>query len=534
MCFRRLAVWTAMLTVLSTAQAAEPVVEVRVKSIDALVPRIEYVAGVIGQAEEAKGLVALAKTMTKPDTGLLGVDPTREFGLYASVVPNLLDSPVVLMIPVKDPVAFAGLLTDQLNLKPGKEEDGTFGVEVPGLPKKVYYRFVHDYAYVTLGDPKNVAVAAVVPPSKFFAAKTNAVLTATVHVDRIPEEVKRVALGQLEQYIEQGKKEEAKRPPSPEDRLVHYFGDRQFDAVKSVFSDGKSITLTVSVEPKTDDLGVEIALTPKPDTTLAKVLKVHGDRPSLAVSRLKDDAAFAMLFNFDLPDETLPAFGLAVDDLLANAVAKASSSLKEFSKSLTAAVALTLKAGDIDFGMVVSIPDAQGQTRAAWAMKVRDGRAIEKSFEQLLPHVPKTLAKVTPNVRRDGDTTWHKWDILEDGDKVAKIAGSSTGWAAVRNDLILFGVGKEESFRATLDREPMPAPLVWIEFSALAVCQIDMLGATEDERRKSAAAIKDVFGDDPSTKRDRLVFAVETGPELKIRLTTKGATIRLFSRMLAK
>jgi hypothetical protein len=304
--------------------------------------------------------------------------------------------------------------------------------------------------------------------------------------------------------------------------------------IKSVLFESKTLTLTVTAEPKTDDLGVELAVTPKAGTTQARVLKAHGDRLSQASSRIKEDAAMALLFNFALPDDTLPRFGKLVDTFLAEQVEKAAADLKEFTKSLTTALAPTLKAGDIDFAMVLSVPDVKGQTHITWAMKVQQGRAIESSFEQLIPAIPKTLAKVTKNVRREADITWHKWDILQDGDKIAKIAGSSTGWAAVRNDLIVIGVGKEENFQAALARDPRPAPLLWFEFSALAASQIEMISANEEERKKTAAIVKEIFGGDPSPKQDKLVFSVETGPELKVRLASKGATIRLFSRTVGK
>jgi hypothetical protein len=123
------------------ARAADPAVEVRLKSVDALLARAEFVGGLAGKAEEAKQFAGLAKAFTNAK-GLEGIDTTKDFGFYAAVTPDVADSPLVLMAPIKDEDAFLGLFANKLGLTPKKADGGVYSLDVPMVPKPVYFRKV--------------------------------------------------------------------------------------------------------------------------------------------------------------------------------------------------------------------------------------------------------------------------------------------------------------------------------------------------------------------------------------------------------
>src|SRR5262245_30269389 len=113
MSVRRFALIVPFLLLAPLAKAVDPAVEVRVKSIDALLARAEFVGGLAGKAEEAKQFAGVAKAFTN-EKGLFGVDTGKDIGFYATVTPDVVDSPAVLMVPVKNEDTFLGLFANRL------------------------------------------------------------------------------------------------------------------------------------------------------------------------------------------------------------------------------------------------------------------------------------------------------------------------------------------------------------------------------------------------------------------------------------
>src|SRR5688572_18728584 len=97
------------------AKPAAPTIAVRVKSIDGLLADVQYLAGLVGQEEQAKQLQGILEGMAGPKglTGT-GIDTKRPIGLYAVVTPGGVDSYASLLVPVADEKAFVELATDLL------------------------------------------------------------------------------------------------------------------------------------------------------------------------------------------------------------------------------------------------------------------------------------------------------------------------------------------------------------------------------------------------------------------------------------
>src|SRR6185436_13201861 len=92
--FRRCVLSAAVvLAAITPSFAADPAVEVRIKSVDALLARAEYLGGLVGQGEQAKQVAGVAKAFTN-DKGLVGINPAKDFGFYATVTPDVVDSPM--------------------------------------------------------------------------------------------------------------------------------------------------------------------------------------------------------------------------------------------------------------------------------------------------------------------------------------------------------------------------------------------------------------------------------------------------------
>src|SRR5436189_4641273 len=89
---------------LASAQPKEagPTVEVRLRSVNDLVDKFEYVAGLAGKEDAVKQVRELIKVLSADGKGIEGIDPKKPIGGYATLVKELETSPFVGMIPIAD------------------------------------------------------------------------------------------------------------------------------------------------------------------------------------------------------------------------------------------------------------------------------------------------------------------------------------------------------------------------------------------------------------------------------------------------
>lgn len=526
MSVRRFTFLAALLVFLPSTRAADPAVEVRLKSVDVLLSRFEYLGGLAGKGEEAKQFVGVAKAFTNAK-GLEGIDPTKDFGFYAAITPDVVDSPAVLLVPIKDEEAFLGLFANRIGLAPKKGDDGVYSLDVPMVPMPVFFRFANGYAYVTFGDAKHLAKAGLVAPDKFFAAKSDSLLTATVHLDRIPEEMKKVVFGQAELKMAEAK---GKTDPmkTPAERLADQFVMDGVAAMGRAFVfDGKTLTVSLDLEPKSDDIGLSVVLTPKPGTALAKALTANATRPSSAAARVNGDNLAAFLgLKVAIPDDMKPALGKIADALAAQAVADAKPEAKELAKEAIDAALASLRTGDLDFGLATTKPRADGTVGFTAALKIAKGKDVEAVLRKAAAFAPADEAAFTFDVAKAGDLTLHKVAIKGPGGaKFKALTGSDTVWFAIGDDLAVVSTD-EAAVKAAAAAKPGPVPAVATE---VALASLFAAQQKVEPNPAVAEAINTAFGKTPGS--DTLKITVETGNSLAVKFGVKGTVIRFLQVM---
>ena len=125
---------------------AGPALEVRVRSVNDLLDKAEYLGDIANQAETAKQAAAFVRGLTDEKKGIEGVDPARPFGLYGSLTPDVVDSPVVLMIPVADEKAVLDLLTARLEPRPEEGRRRLLRGQDPNVPVAGLLPVRHKYS----------------------------------------------------------------------------------------------------------------------------------------------------------------------------------------------------------------------------------------------------------------------------------------------------------------------------------------------------------------------------------------------------
>jgi hypothetical protein len=503
---------------------AGPALEVRVKSVNDLIGKAEYLGEVVNQPEAVRQAAAFVRGLADEKKGIEGVDPARPFGLYGSLTPNVVDSPVVLMVPIADEQAFLDLLKTKLSLDPKKEKDGAYRVGVPNVPFPVFFRFVHGTAYVTARSAKGIEAGKLIDPKAFFAGTDDAVASVRVHLDRMPEDVKKTVLGQFELAIADAKEQKQPGETPAQRRLRLWALDHLTGAVHSLLSDGKELAVRFRIDPANDDLTAELSLTAKSGSGLATVLRGLGDRPAkaAALAAAKSPVAAAGV-RLSLPDDARKDLAPVIDALIAEAIEKAKESDRQAAKLALDAVAPTLKSGELDAGVVLT--DEGGKLGLVAALGVVQGAGIEKTVKQFAPFAPEDKAKFEFDVKKAGGLSLHKLTVHDPGLKSA--FGTETVWLGTSDTLVMLSIEPDGSaLVAAAERlagKGETVRPVSVEASAARV-----VGLTEKQLKpdRIGELVKEAFPGGAAGK-DTATVTVEGGDALKVRFTLKGKAVKL-------
>src|SRR5262249_7351077 len=152
--------------------------------------------------------------------------------------------------------------------------------------------------------------------------------------------------------------------------------------IKSILFDGKEVTLKVDIDPKSDELALEFDLTAKNSSDLAKDIADLKTKKSVALGSLSSSrAAISVALNLSLPGSVKKSLGPAVDELVKTGLAMAPGEIQEAIEPLVKAVVPTLKAGDLDGGLLFLGPDAKNHYTAVLAGKIKDGKGVESAIK---------------------------------------------------------------------------------------------------------------------------------------------------------
>ena len=510
----------------SLAQPAEPTVELRVRSVNDILDKVEYVAGLAGQEEGVKQFRELVKQLSADGKGIEGIDPKRPFGAYAAMTDDVVSSPVVVMVPIADKERFLTMLKDRAGLTPEQVAGGTVKLMVP-LVNEIHLGFANDYLYVTPRaadlDPKKL-----VPPKTFFAADDGAAASLLVRVDRIPAEVRKVFLGQFEMKNAAERKNKKDGEAVAEFKLKNMMLDAAVAGAKGLFDDCKELAVRLVIDAKTDELAAEVSVTPKPGTTAAKNFASLGAKTSLPAGIVGAKNAVARAggkieLTPDLKTQLKAVVDAMVEEGLKTAGDRASAE-KAFD-----AITPTLKSGELDYAVAMTGPDAKGKHSVMFALGAKDAKEIEKLLKEFAPFIPEDAAKVTFDAEKIGAFTLHKIEAKQLDDNVEKLFGTKTIWLAISDTCVAVGIEESgDAIKAALKAKPAATAAQGVEVSVAKLIPLTENKLKPDELK---ALMKDAFGDGPPAGKDTLAFSVEGGDKLSVKFKVKGKAFRLLATL---
>jgi hypothetical protein len=502
-----------------------PTLILRVQGLDNLVADAHFLAAQVGRGEEAKQFERLLKSMTG-DKGIEGLDTKRPMALYVFAGGQVIDSKIVVMLPVANQKDFLATLK-RLGIKTDNEKDGIYEAQPEGSPIPVHFRFAHGYIYGTLGDPDAIRDKVMLRPAVVVPAGDRDVVSLSLDLSNFPKELRDLALGQLELRLA-----DLKEKKEGDTQAQHSFHSALLDDavgfLKSVLTDNGQVTFRFRVDRQAGNVAVSVSLTGKPGSPLAKRLANLGKTTSVAAGVVGSGSAMTSRLTLELPEDLRKKLTPVVDEgvrKFLNDIPQ--QEIKGIFAPLLDAAAPTLKQGRLDVAMDFRGPTQKKQYTIVGAAGVKGGLALEKAVKEAVEKFPGNAAareKISLDVARVGDINIHRLNVEKDlNDDAKQSLGENPIYIALRDDALFFALGEEglPALKDTLGSKAKTGPVLRLEMSLLRMAALMSI-----QQQAAPKAAKEAFGQGKGS--DKVEILLEGGDELRLRLGMSGAVLKFF------
>jgi hypothetical protein len=518
--------------VLSLAAAAarageapeKPAVVVRAASVDRLMAELRFLAEAAGRGDEAGNLEGLIKAMTDGN-GLQGVDPTRPLGLYAYVGPQGLDSTATALVPIADEKTFLALV-EKLTGKEPASSDGIYEVQLSKIPFPIYFRFAHKYLYATGLSKDALAKGKLLDPTEVLAAARDGVLSATVRIDRIPAELRNIALGQIELNLARIKEQSPPGETPAQAAFRTAAVDELSARIKSLLRDGGAIDLHMQVDRKARELALSLSLAAQPGSPLAQTIAELGKARAVGASLVGASSALSIALDVGLSARLRATLGPVLDEAEKKAVEEARAQGKgDIAATLIGAIKPTFQGAELDAGLDIRGPGPGGKFTVLAGMRIKDGEGIDKALHKLVAALPdQDRRQIQIDFDKIDQVPIHRITPAKVDREFAEMLGKEPVYLAVRADALLVAAGEEglEALKQAIGTAPRKGTVFQVEMSAARMAPL-----LEKEHQGATAIAKKAFANDK--EGDRVVIRLSGGDSLKLRVSMKTPLLQFFS-----
>lgn len=517
------------------AKSTAPTIIVRVDSINNLLEDVKYLGELAGQKDKVDEGLKFIKTNVEDQKIDKAIDFTRPIGLYGTLnSDNPLDSTGVLLLPVADEKGLLDLLGN-FQLTPEKGDDGVYTVQAPFPPIPIYIRFANKYAYIAAQNKGAVAKESILDPGKVFTGKSTT-LSASVRLDQIPDEMKKMAISQLDEHLNQEKQKEIPGESKTQAEFRHKMIDAMGQRMARVIQDAVELAFSFDVDRQANRLNGEFKFSAKPGSGLAKEIEDAGKNESLFAGLVSSKAAINALVHNTFPEEARKAIEPAIDEAFKEAKEKEKDPAKrELGEKIFTAIKPSLVAGELDLAFSFRGPSKDNHYTFLGAAKLKDGQKVEEAVKDVLTKAvqEKDKDRIHLDAEKSGEFSIHKFDIQKDFDeKTRAILGNHALYLAFRSDAVFVSGGARglETIKEALKTESKAAPagLLEISMSHLAPLILAAHGQSQDPE-EIKKHVQEIFkGDD-----DKIRATVEGGKELKGSFTMSASVIKFAGQVAA-
>jgi hypothetical protein len=509
-------------------EADAPVVVLRIRSLDGILDDAKFLAGMLDQEEPVKQFEAMIRKRTGKK-GLDGFDTKKPIGLYGTPGPNGIDSTAVIMLPVKDEKAILTLV-ENLGATVEKDDDGLYTVKhekTRDVP--IYFRIAHHYAYLTFRDKDNIAANKLLAPSVVLPPGHTGLISATVRIDLLPDEVKEKAISEFNLRVADQRDQHFEDKSKIQKELGAQAEKELRAQVKGLFNDGRELTIKFDLDRKANDLSVELSLDGKPGSKLAGTIADLGKTTSLFAGLVGKDSAASVLLTYTLPERLRKALAPVIDEGISNVLEKqADQPHQALVEKMLKVLAPSLKAGEIDAAIDLRGPSAKKHYTLVAGIKLRNGKEVEKTVKEVVKDLPDQIRDaIKLDAQKVGEVNIHSVDIDRFLDDSAReMFGNEPIYFAVRANAIYLAAGENslKAIKEALAAKPGTTRMIHIDLSMARLAQL----MARDNPDAPQAAEK-VFG--KGEHGDRISIVLEGGKALKARISLKPAVLKFFHEL---
>jgi hypothetical protein len=508
--------------------AEKPVLVVRTKSVNGLLDDLRYLSQLGGGGNAFERVDEIL-------TSLNAMDLNRPLGIYACLSEDIVSSSVALLLPVADEKAFLAMLSRyEFQAKPEPDDIYTVTTTNTSVTVPLYLRFANGYAYVTVQNRSNLAPERLVDPVETLSSVPPTTLAAAVRLDRIPEQLKKHLLDMPELRLADGN---AAGGAGALQGFNREWARTVSQMASSLLDGGATIEMSVDIDRKSSALVGEFKLAGNRGSPLAAAIAAVAHAKSLFAEWSSKNAAARLLVHLSLPDAILQSLAPAIDEGLGQFLAaEKDPARRERTDKLLKTIGLTLKAGELDSGLVVHGPDKDNHYTVLGGLKLVQGDAVEAAAVNLVEHLP---AEIRGKIKLNADSAaGMKIHALEDSANLneasKQIFGGSTVYFAFGPDRILVSLGSDAlaTIKKGLKADPEVGPIFELSASMSRLGPLLAQSATTDGNavQQTAKAIQESFGN-IDKGNDTVLISIEGGSALKARAVLKAPVIKFLGQM---
>jgi hypothetical protein len=524
----------------SAKKSAGPAVLVRVQSINELLKTGDYVRTLLPEeaGEQVKQVIDTVRAFIDDKKGLEGIDVKNPIGAYVTFGQEFEGTPpVVVLIPIADQDTALEALKTRLGLEIEKEKDGAFKTNVQQIPFPIYFRFANSYAYLTINDSANIDPKTLPKPADVLGGKPEHIISVTARIDRFPDALKKMAVAYVENLLAAGKEQALPN----ETKAIKEFKEKAIDELvmnlKNLLDGGEEAALRLNVDPKKEEVALELELKGQKGSKLAKdIMSIRENKSAVGGALSFPDAALSINLSASLPENLKKLFPGVVDDVI-EIIKKQGNipgEIQTKAEPLIKAVLPTVKAGELDLGLAMVGPDQSDKYTVIAGLKVVDGKKIEDAVRDIVKKElpPEFSDLIQLNAEKlDGGATLHtvKTSAFID-EKGEKVIGKSDLHVVFKDNMILAAIGPraKELLKKAVAGKPADVGVAQVSVSLSRI--VPILGENAEQLAAAKKAAEKVFGKGAS-KADEIRFSIDGGDSLKVKLMAKGKAIAFLVEM---
>lgn len=514
------------------ADPVEPTIVLRFKSVEGMIADAKYVLGLAGQDEAGKQLEALIDSQVGKN-GLVGtgLDTKKPFGLYLTVGAAGVDSTGAIMIPVADQKAFVAFAGEQLEAKNAKLTpggDGVYTISSNQAPVQAFLAFADGYAYVTVIDREAISGERRVAPAKMFPAGDPSLVSLTARFDKVPDLLKQLGIGALENRLadlKDPKRDDRKGPES--EALVQARSaliDKFAETLKGWIDQAGTLTVSATVDRAAEELSFDTRLTGKGGSNLAATIQ---GLTTATTKSLGANLAGQIGVNVAIPESMRGAAVHYVEVAFKDAMAREKDvGKKAILRMAFDALLPTVQAGQLNAMAGLSGPKDDGRYSLLAGIQLVEEKKIEGLVKELYPAIPADVReKVKLDATTVAGTAVHVVDSPKDmnADTRRVFGDKATIQVAFPKGMMLLTLGADagDVLKAALTATgTRPALPMIAEGSILKLAQLE-----KDHAEAATKVAKKVFGTS-GTGSDIVRLSLQGGSALHFRASVKALAIK--------